>query len=326
MDPAPGTAFEDLGHGITSIDTGYVRPRFDASHLLIENGRAAFVDVGTGPSVPVLVAALEAKGVPLEAVDFVIVTHVHLDHAGGAGELMRRLPCARLVVHPRGARHMIDPAKLWAGASAVFGADFVQRSYGEPVPVDPSRVVEADDGFTLELGGRPLRFLDTPGHARHHFCVWDEASRSMFTGDTFGLSYPELSSARGRFILPTTTPVQFEPEALLASIDRLVGYQPRAMLLTHYSRVVEVERLAADLARHVGELVALGRAAHGRPDRAARLRAGVEELFLGWARDHGTPLGADRVRELLALDVELNAQGLEVWLDRDTNRAERGSS
>jgi glyoxylase-like metal-dependent hydrolase (beta-lactamase superfamily II) len=316
MDPAPATALEDLGHGITAIDTGYVRPQFDASHLVIENGRAAFVDVGTGHSVPRLLAALEAKGLSPEAVDFVIVTHVHLDHAGGAGEMMRRLPQARIVVHPRGARHMVDPSKLWAGASAVFGEDFVRRSYGTPVPVDASRLVEARDGFTLELGGRALRFLDTPGHARHHFCVFDEASRSMFTGDTFGLSYRELASARGAFVLPTTTPVQFEPEALLASIDRLVAHRPAAMLLTHYSRVVEVERLADDLRRQIGELVALGRAEDGKPDRAARLRRGVEELLLGWVQDHGTPLPRESVRELLAVDVELNAQGLEVWLDR----------
>jgi glyoxylase-like metal-dependent hydrolase (beta-lactamase superfamily II) len=312
----PLPAVEDLGDGISAIDTGYVRPFFDASHLVVERDRAAFVDVGTNHSVPALLAALGAKGIPKEAVDYVIVTHVHLDHAGGAGEMMRRLPGARLVVHPKGARHMVDPSKLYAGASAVFGEEATRRSYGVLVPVDPARVLEAPDGLVLELGGRPLEFLDTPGHARHHFCVWDEASRSMFTGDTFGLSYRELASERGAFVLPTTTPVQFEPEALLGSIDRLVAKGPKAMLLTHYSRVVEVERLAADLARRVGELVALGRSADGAPDRASRLRAGVAELQLGWVRDHGTPLPDDRVRELLALDVELNAQGLETWLTR----------
>jgi glyoxylase-like metal-dependent hydrolase (beta-lactamase superfamily II) len=316
MDATAAPTFEDLGHGITAIDTGYVRPFFDASHLVVQDGRAAFVDVGTNHSVPGLLAALEAKGLPRESVDFVIVTHVHLDHAGGAGEMMRRLPRARLVVHPRGARHMVDPSKLWAGAAAVFGEQAVLRSYGTLVPVDPARIIEAPEGFTLELGGRPLRFLDTPGHARHHFCVWDEASRSMFTGDTFGLSYRELASVRGAFVLPTTTPVQFEPEALLASIDRLVAHGPAAMLLTHYSRVVEVERLAEDLRRQTRELVALGRAEDGKPGRATRLRRGVEELFLGWVRDHGTPLPPDSVRQLLAVDVELNAQGLEVWLDR----------
>jgi glyoxylase-like metal-dependent hydrolase (beta-lactamase superfamily II) len=316
MDASPLPASEDLGHGITAIDTGFVRPFFDASHLLLANGRAAFVDVGTTFSVPGLLAVLEAKGLHPEVVDYVILTHVHLDHAGGAGEMMRRLPQARLVVHPRGARHMIDPTRLWAGARAVYGEEAMLRDYGSLVPVDPSRVVEAPEGFRLELGGRPLLFLDTPGHARHHVCVWDEASRSMLTGDTFGLSYRELASPRGAFILPTTTPVQFEPESLLASIDRLVGYGPAAVLLTHYSRVTGIERLAVDLRRRIGELVALGRAEQGTPDRARSLRAGVGELFLGWARDHDVPLPAERVRELLALDIELNAQGLEVWLDR----------
>jgi glyoxylase-like metal-dependent hydrolase (beta-lactamase superfamily II) len=311
-------AIEDLGHGIHAIDTGFVRPRFDASHLVVEQGRAAFVDVGTSFSVPGLLGALDELGVAREAVDYVIVTHVHLDHAGGAGEMLRLLPHARLVVHPRGARHMIDPSRLWAGATAVYGEETMRRNYGALVPVDPGRVTMAPDGFTLELGGsRPLVFLDTPGHARHHFCVWDQASRSMFTGDTFGLAYRELASPRGAFVMPTTTPVQFEPEALVASIDRLVGYAPRAMLLTHYSRVTEIERLARELRRQIGELVALGRAADGRPDRAARLRRGIRELVHGWVSSHETPLTAAEVDELLAVDIDLNAQGLEAWLDRD---------
>ena len=309
---------EDLGHGIHAIDTGFVRPYFDASHLVVEAGRAAFVDVGTNFSVPGLLAALAGLGLAREAVDYVIVTHVHLDHAGGAGEMMRLLPHAKLVVHPRGARHMIDPRRLWEGATAVYGEETMRRNYGALVPVDPSRVVEAPDGFRLELSGsRTLLFLDTPGHARHHFCVWDEASRSMFTGDTFGLAYRELASERGAFVMPTTTPVQFEPEALAASIDRLVGYSPRAMLLTHYSRVGEIERLAGELRRQIGELAALGRAADGKPDRALRLRQGVRELVHGWLRDHGTKLAPAQVDELLAVDIDLNAQGLEAWLDRD---------
>ncbi len=310
-------ASEDLGHGISAIDTGFHRPFFDASHLLIEHGHAAFVDVGTSFSVPRLLSELAARGVEPQAVDYVILTHVHLDHAGGAGQLMQRLPRARLVVHPRGARHMIEPSKLWAGATAVYGEQAMRRSYGALVPVPAERVIEAPEGFRVELGGRPLLFLDTPGHARHHVCVWDEASHGLFTGDTFGLSYRELASERGAFILPTTTPVQFEPEALKASIDRLAELGPAAAYLTHYSRVTEVERLAGVLHRQIDQLVALARAQHGKPDRAARLRAGVAELFLGWVREHGTPLVPDRVLELLALDVELNAQGLEVWLDRE---------
>ena len=310
-------AIEALGHGIHAIDTGFVRPQFDASHLLVERGRAAFVDVGTNFSVPALLSALDGLGLAREAVDYVIVTHVHLDHAGGAGEIMRELPQAKLVVHPRGARHMIDPSKLWAGAAAVYGEETMRRHYGSLVPVDPGRVVQAPDDFTLELAGRPLVFLDTPGHARHHFCVWDEASRSMFSGDTFGLAYRELASERGSFIMPTTTPVQFEPEALEASIDRLVGYEPEAMLLTHYSRVTEIERLAAELKRKVRALAALGRDAPAGPGRAEYLQRGVRERVFAWVSDHGTALSRGEVETLLDVDIELNAKGLEAWLDRD---------
>jgi glyoxylase-like metal-dependent hydrolase (beta-lactamase superfamily II) len=273
--------------------------------------------VGTNFSIPTLLEALEGLGLARDAVDYVIVTHVHLDHAGGAGEIMRKLPRAKLVVHPRGSRHMIDPAKLWAGALAVYGEETMRRHYGALVPVDTARVVEAPDGFRLELAGRPLVFLDTPGHARHHFCVWDESSRSMFSGDTFGLAYRELASSRGSFIMPTTTPVQFEPEVLAASIDRLVGYAPRAMLLTHYSSVTEIERLAGELKQRVCAFAALGRDAPEGPGRSDYLKRGVRELVLGWVADHGTPLGRSEVEALLAVDIELNAMGIESWLDRD---------
>ena len=310
------TEVEDLGDGIWAIDTGFMRPLFDASHLIVEGGRAAFVDVATSFSVPRLLAALEGRGLSPEDVDHVIVTHVHLDHAGGAGELLRHLPTAKLVVHPRGARHMINPSALVEGSSAVFGEDVVRQIYGEVVPVDPARVLEAPDGLLLELNGRLLHFLDTPGHARHHVCIWDDASRSFFTGDTFGLAYPELATDRGAFIIPTTTPVHFDPDALEASIDRMLEKDPRAMLLTHYSRVTDVERLAGQLMEQVRVLVDLARAADGRSDRAPHLRAAIGEYLLDRAVAHGCLQPWEELRQLLAHDVDLNAQGLEVWLGK----------
>ena len=168
---------ESLPHGISVIDTGFVRERFDASYLIVESGRAAFVDTGTNASVPRLLAALRLLGLTGQSVDWVILTHVHLDHAGGAGLLMEHLPQARLVVHPRGARHMIDPSVLMQGVRAVYGDEVAARDYGELRPVPAGRVVTPEDGTVLELAGRPLRFADTPGHARHHHCLWDERSR-----------------------------------------------------------------------------------------------------------------------------------------------------
>ena len=305
-----------LDHGIHVIDTGFHRPRFDAAYLIVEKGRAAFVDTGTNHAVPRLLAALDAAGLAPEAVDMVIATHVHLDHAGGVGLLMQQLPRARLVAHPRGARHLVDPARLIASATAVYGAEEMERSYGTLVSVAADRVLKTADGMTLELAGRPLLFLDTPGHAMHHHCIWDERSRSFFTGDTFGLSYREFDTARGAWIMPTTTPVQFQPEALRRSIERMLAFSPQRLLLTHYGPVEDVPRLAALFLAQLDEMVALARSLAKAPDRHEALKQGLAAIHLKSLRAHGVTLTDERIRELLALDFELNAQGIGIWLDR----------
>lgn len=309
----------DHSSGITTIDTGFFRPRFDAAYLVVEQGRAAFIDVGTNHSVPRLLRALQAQGLGVDAVDHVLLTHVHLDHAGGAGALMRELPNARLVVHPRGAPHMIDPSRLIAGATAVYGEAEMARSYGDILPVPVERVQEAPDGHVVDLAGRPLVCLDTPGHARHHFVVHDARSNAFFTGDTFGLSYRELDTGAGAFILPTTSPVQFEPEALVDSITRLRGHRPHAMYLTHFGRVEGVERLADALVEQVRDMVGIARACDAAASGDARHRAIVGSLsdyYVHRALAHGVALGRQAILEVLEMDIELNAQGLGIWLDR----------
>jgi len=303
-------------HAITAIDTGFFRPQFDASHLIVHNSRAAFIDVGTNYSIPRLLEALAAKGIGIDAVDWVILTHVHLDHAGGAGLAMQQFPNAKLVVHPRGARHMIDPSALIAGATAVYGAEEIARSYGTLLPVPAERVVEAPDGHVVDLAGRPLLCLDTPGHARHHISIYDATSRAFFTGDTFGLSYREFDTDKGAFILPTSTPVQFEPDALKASIARMLEHEPQQMFLTHYSRVTDVPRLARDLYEQIDAMVAIAQEHAAGADRHTRIADDLAALYTSRAQAHGCTLDAAQVRELLAMDIELNTQGLEVWLDK----------
>ena len=307
---------QPLGHGIHAVDTGFHRDQFDAAYLLVHGGRAAFIDSGTNLGVPRLLASLQALGLPTDAVDFVIPTHVHLDHAGGCGLLMQALPRAQLWVHPRGARHMIDPTALWQGAMAVYGQAEMERSYGELVAVPAARVHTTQDGMTLDLAGRTLYIADTPGHARHHHCIWDATSRGWFTGDTFGLSYRELDTAQGAYILPTSTPVQFDPPALHASIDRMLSHDPACMYLTHYSRVAEVPRLGALLKGQLDQMVALAEQVRHAADRHEALKRGMLDIYTGRLQAHGTALTQVQIAELLALDLELNAQGIAVWLDR----------
>lgn len=304
-------------HGIHTIDTGFARPSFDAAYLVAERGRGAFIDSGTAHSLPRFLDAIAAADLQPKDIDWVILTHVHLDHSAGAGQLMQHLPNAMLAVHPRGAPHMIDPSALIAGAAAVYGGeDIVRRDYGDIVPVPKDRVIEADDGFVVDLAGRALLCLDTPGHARHHIAIHDERSNAFFTGDVFGLSYRELDSPGGPFIIPTTSPVQFDPDAAHASIERLMRYEPEAMYLTHYGRVTDVKRLAGDLHRSIDAMVAIARRHASAPDREQRIAFDFIDLYVERARAQGVTLTTAEIVKVLEVDIRLNAQGVLVWLDR----------
>jgi glyoxylase-like metal-dependent hydrolase (beta-lactamase superfamily II) len=305
----------ELPGNITCIDTGFIRPQLAACYLIEEDGIAGIIETGTGNSLPGILAVLKYKQIPLENVQYVMPTHVHLDHAGGAGHLMQHLPNAQLVIHPRGSRHMIDPAKLWQGALAVYGEQAMQRMYGELVPVDESRIIIAEDEKVLDLNGRQLLFIDTPGHARHHYSIYDERSKGFFTGDTFGMSYQELASEGWPYIMPTTSPVQFDPQAWYRTLQGYLGYQPKRMFLTHYGMVEQVEKLAADLQRRIEVYVQIAEACQGSDNRSALISAKIAETTFAELRDLNCPLPMAACMGLLKMDFDINAQGLDVWLD-----------
>lgn len=313
--PGEAARTTQLDHGITAIDTDYIRPLLDASHLIVEDGRAAFVDTGTSFSVPFLLDGLRQQDLDVGDVDYVFLTHVHLDHAGGAGTLMQQLPNAQAVLHPRGAPHMVDPAKLIKGAQAVYGKKACLDMYGEITAIAEDRVIVVDDNQNFSLAGRSLRIFYTQGHARHHYCLDDPASRGVFTGDSFGVSYRELDTAKGEFIYPTTTPVHFDPPEAHKAIDRIMACEPQRLYLTHYSRVTGLAKLAEDLHRRIDDFVGLVRSHANDADRTAALQNSMYEYFLPQLREHGCIINDDALRGLLKMDVELNSMGLEFWLD-----------
>jgi len=306
-------------HGIYAVDAEYLYPGHAAAHLIVDGGRAAFVDVGTNFSVPYLLAALAQLGIPRAAVDYLLLTHVHLDHAGGAGRLMQELPEAVAVLHPRGAPHMLDPGKLIAGARAVYGAR-LEELYGELVPIPAARLHVAQDGERVQLGGRSLELIHTPGHALHHYVVVDAAHRSIFSGDTFGISYRSLDTAQGNFITPTTPPSQFDPQQHVASIDRMLGYQPESIYLMHFSRVTGIARLGELLKSQVRALARIALEHAQDADPAAGIRADMRTLWLDLAQRHGVTLPAAEIEHVLEGDLTLNTQGLLAWLEREKHR------
>lgn len=307
----------DYKNGIVAVDANYIQPQLAAIHLVIEGDRGAIIDTGVNSSVPGLLSTIEQYGLAPEQIDWLILTHIHLDHAGGAGELLRHLPNAKVVVHPRGIRHMVDPGKLITGTIAVYGAQKTARIYGEIVAIPENRIVEAQHEQRLQLGERQLLLLHTPGHALHHICIVDSKTGHIFSGDTFGLSYRQLDSDKRQFMFATTTPVHFDPETLQTSIDLLCSYQPGAIYLTHYSQVRDIPRMALDLKACLEAHVEIARSAGGAgSSRIARIVSGLA----AWVRDTSQAQGwgrqGDAAVKFLAMDIDLNAQGLNIWLER----------
>jgi glyoxylase-like metal-dependent hydrolase (beta-lactamase superfamily II) len=308
---------DQLPFDISCIDTGLYRPKMACCYLMRSGGQAAIIECGTARSVNNILNALGWHDMTPDDVRWILPTHVHLDHAGGAGLLMQHCRNATLVAHPRAARHLVDPSRLWDASIGVYGEQELVRHYEKVLPVDETRIVIANDGFDLDFNGRLLRFIDTPGHARHHYSIYDERSAGFFTGDTFGMSYRELDSSRGAFIMPISTPVQFEPDAWFATLERYLTFAPRRMFLTHYSMVEDVPRLAADLRAALQRYVAVALEFAARSDRLACIGAALMDDALRGLAESGCPLPAGASRGLLKFDMELNAQGLCVWLDKN---------
>ena len=303
-------------HGITTVDAEYFRPGFAAVHLLERGGRVAVIDSGANSSVPLVERALAELGLERDAVDWLFLTHVHLDHAGGAGALLERLPRARALVHPRGAAHLLDPTRLEAATIAVYGQAAFERLYGKLVPIPAERLQQTANGEHVQLGSTQLLILHTPGHALHHQVLFDAEARAVFTGDTFGVSYRELDCERAAFIVPTTTPTQFDPEQLLDSVRRIEELEPESIYLTHYGRVTDVPRLAQALREQIEHFVVLAGEHATVPARHEQLRGALRNYLVARAQVHGVADAGAAVDAVLSADLELDTQGLIAWLDR----------
>ena len=308
-------SFEEYAGGVTVIDSGFVRENMTGCYLMESGPEVAFIEVGANSSTPRLMKILEKRGFKPESVTYVIITHVHLDHAGGAGSLMQLLPNATLLVHPYGARHMIDPSRLEAGTRAVYGDALFDKMYGKLVPVPEERVRIMEDGDEVSLGERQLRFMDSPGHARHHFCVHDSLTNGWFTGDTFGLSYRIFDTLKGAFLLPTTTPVQFDPDVLRVSVNKLVDSRPDCMYLTHFGRVEGVPHLAAKMLEGIDVFTGIAEQYKNDDQRTQKIEAAMGEWLREGLHKHGVTLSDDTCMEWLRSDIKLNTRGIEIWLD-----------
>lgn len=312
-------------HTRITIDTEDETPHFTAAYLRSAGRECAFIETATSHARPKLLRALEASGSAVEDVRYVVVTHAHLDHAAGAGSLLAMCPRATLLAHPRAARHLIDPSKLVRSATAVYGEERFAKLYGVIAPIPKERVRALEDGETFELGDATLRVHHTAGHANHHFVVDDPKTESVYTGDSFGLVYPALQK-HGRFAIASTSPTNFDAREAHASIDRIAALGERFVCLTHFGAFEDVAAIADQLHEWIDR-------ADAWVEEAARGQESVEaitlRLLVAWrdaiARDaeaRGLGFG-DAEWRLLALDIELNAQGLAVVAEAKRNPPQR---
>ncbi len=302
---------------VVTIDCDYMMPRFAASYLLVDGGEAAFIDNNTAHAVPKLLAALKAEGLKPEDVRYVIITHVHLDHAGGTSALMAACPRAQLLCHPRAAPHVIDPTRLVGSARKVYGDQQFEKLYGVIVPVAAERVKIQEEGAVVPFGGAPLQFWHTRGHANHHMCIFDGALGAVFAGDAFGLRYPALQE-HGLFIFPSTSPTDFHAEEARRSIERIAGGEASVAYLTHYGVLQgdEIQDAADQLTAWIDfsdDLRGGVEQGHETLEMATeRCLAALSKEVERVAAERGLVF-TSRHWDVMKLDLELNAQGL-AWV------------
>jgi glyoxylase-like metal-dependent hydrolase (beta-lactamase superfamily II) len=305
-------------HARYTIDSD-ILPKFTATYLRVAGDECAFIEAHTSHALPRLLATLEAQGKRPEDVRWIVVTHAHLDHAAGAGALLAKCPNATLLAHPRAARHLVDPSKLVASATSVYGEKRFAELYGKIEPIAQERVRALEDGESFTLGDATLRVLHTQGHAKHHFVVDDPATGTVYTGDSFGLVYPALQKDGKRFAIATTSPTDFDPVEARKSLDRIVGLGEPSACLTHFDEIRDVAEVARQLHAWID------RSEKWRDDAAksdapiaemtARIQTELRKAIEEDIESRGITFG-DAEWKVLALDIELNAQGIAFVADK----------
>ncbi|GBD85657.1 hydroxyacylglutathione hydrolase [bacterium BMS3Abin02] len=245
---------------------------------LFDTPERVLIEVGPSATLGHLIEALDELGVDDLAI--FVVTHIHLDHAGGAGQMAKRYPNAKVGVHSRGARHLANPERLWASAIQVFGEEWLTSVWGPIEPVDPERLVILDEGDRVSLGnGRFLDVMYTPGHAKHHVVYQDSDGGGMFVGDALGLCYPH-----GHFVQPVTPPPDFDPDVQIAQMGRMLDRRPSFLAFAHFGPRYDVETTLIEAEERLREWVQAVSTFAGMSTEAAgeRLRLWTADKYRGF--------------------------------------------
>ncbi|MDH4201169.1 MAG: MBL fold metallo-hydrolase [Spirochaetia bacterium] len=313
---------------IVTMDCHYVREKLTASYLIKGPGDSGNVIIETGHpgAVKHILAALKENNIATESISHIMITHVHLDHSGGVAGLVKSCPNARVVCHPRARLHLIDPERLVKGSKVVYGEPLFNSLYGKIDPVSDEKIIPVQDGETLEAAGTTFSFLHTEGHARHHICIHDTSSRSIFTGDTFGMAYPDFQIGSRKFIYPATTPSDFDISEARKSIQRILDLGIESVWLTHYGNWSDVQEGAEQIYEALDEIEKIQIKATQESLEGEDLREfcyqGLKKYILNNLETRGLTLSPLQWK-IFDYDVKINASGISWSVDKARKKIDR---
>lgn len=297
---------------IKVIDGHYYKDGLACSYLMLENGKGAVIETNTNFSVPYILKEIEKSNLTPDDIEYIIITHVHLDHAGGAGKLMEICKNATLLAHPKAGRHVIDPSRLVQSSIQVYGEENFKKLYGDIIPVPEHRVKIMEDGEELQFGSRKLKFIYTKGHANHHFVIHDSKSNGVFTGDSFGIAYPILQD-NGLFIYPTTTPTDFDPIEAKISIDKILNTNCDKVFLTHFGMITDLNNAKSQLLEGINYSENLLKwcieSPYSEQDKFNHVKQQLTEYFKQKLKTYNLESTEERW-VLINFDIELNTMGI----------------
>jgi glyoxylase-like metal-dependent hydrolase (beta-lactamase superfamily II) len=311
----------DLGHGVSLIDVYDLGVAQRTGTYVLHEEELTIIETSASPSIPYLLKGLEMLGLEAKNIKNIIVTHIHLDHAGGVGLLLEQCPNANVFVHPKGKRHLADPSRLIQGAKAVYREKF-DELFNPILPVPEERLFAMEDGDTIQIGeNRTLTFLHTPGHANHHFSIYDSRSKGVFTGDTIGVFYPQLLEYGLEFYLPSTSPNQFNPEAMLDSAERLENLNLERVYFGHFGMSENPSAVFEQLKQWLPKFVEAGEKMMNEQPNSSfeeKTNAVFNSLFAmvrAFLDEQHIPREAD-VYEIIRLDLNVCAMGIVDYLQK----------
>lgn len=304
---------------VHTLETQYTgRKEFAACYLIEHQHRFVLVENNTVPCWPLVQAQMHQLGARIDNLDFHFITHIHLDHAGATGEVAKAYPKTMILGHPRALRHAVNPEKLIQSARSVYGTEAFEKLYGQISPVPANQIRELSDGEIIHWQDERIHVLHTPGHAKHHSCFHFEKAQAVFTGDTFGIYYPQLQKKGAFFIFPSTSPTDYDPEQAKLSIDRIASLGDLTFYPTHFGPMIQGKLAHARLSLFLDHSYQLCQKALNSLTTGQELAQFFSRSLLDFYAQYILSLGlvfTNEDWELLGLDLNLNGQGLAHYVE-----------